>query len=283
MTRLQTAIWREEPEATDPFAVRRARCHGYDWYGDMLGHTTWAEMMLVLFTGERPSPGAAALFNDLAVVLANPGPRDPSVNAAMSGAVGRPPAAATLIAALAAGAGQGGGGRDVLLTMTAFAERGTDLAAWEAGAAARPAERDDVWPAREGEPGFEPHAARRAGITSDALGALARHAPAGGALSWLVHSGEQLERAVGRPLALSGVAAAAFTDLGLRPEQGEMLTLLLRLPGAAAHALEQGAGGYKAFPFPAIELLDDPLRKAAADPAAAPTPTTATTRMEAIR
>jgi citrate synthase len=70
-----------------------------------------------------------------------------------------------------------------------------------------------------------------------------------------------LETATGLPLALSGVAAAALADLGFTPEQGEMLHLLLRLPGAAAHALEQRHYGHKKFPFFALELEDDPARE----------------------
>jgi citrate synthase len=50
------------------------------------------------------------------------------------------------------------------------------------------------------------------------------------------------------------VAAAALADLGLTPDEGEMLFLLLRLPGAAAHALEQRAAGHKQFPFYELEL-----------------------------
>jgi citrate synthase len=46
--------------------------------------------------------------------------------------------------------------------------------------------------------------------------------------------------------------------LGCTPEQGEMLFLLLRLPGAAVHALEQKHTGYKNFPFFQIELENDP-------------------------
>jgi citrate synthase len=37
-----------------------------------------------------------------------------------------------------------------------------------------------------------------------------------------------------------------------------MLYLLLRLPGAAVHALEQRDGGYKNFPFFSVELENDP-------------------------
>jgi len=59
------------------------------------------------------------------------------------------------------------------------------------------------------------------------------------------------------------VAAAALADLGFNPDQGEMLHLLLRLPGAAAHALEQRTASYKDFPFFVLDLQDDPLKEAA--------------------
>jgi citrate synthase len=49
--------------------------------------------------------------------------------------------------------------------------------------------------------------------------------------------------------------------LGFSPNEGEMLYLLLRLPGAAAHALEQDGYGYKQFPFYPVELEDDPADK----------------------
>jgi citrate synthase len=68
-----------------------------------------------------------------------------------------------------------------------------------------------------------------------------------------------MEDAAGCPLALSGVAAAAFSDLGFTPEQGEILHLMLRLPGAAAHALEQRPLGYKKFPFGTVELEDESI------------------------
>ncbi|WP_201773488.1 citrate synthase family protein [Marinobacter similis] len=61
---------------------------------------------------------------------------------------------------------------------------------------------------------------------------------------------------MGYPLAMSGLAAAAMIDLSMDEDQGSMLYLMLRLPGAAVHALEQKKVGWKKFPFygPAIEL-----------------------------
>ena len=76
-------------------------------------------------------------------------------------------------------------------------------------------------------------------------------------LPWLQQNLAEIEVLAGCPLALSGVAAAAFSDLGLTPEQGEIMYLLLRLPGAAAHALEQRPLGYKKFPFGTVELEEE--------------------------
>jgi citrate synthase len=84
-------------------------------------------------------------------------------------------------------------------------------------------------------------------------------------LSWLATHRTALETAANCPLALSGVAAAALADLGYAPEQGEMLYLLLRLPGAAAHALEQRSHSYKDFPFFSLELQDDVAHPSASE------------------
>ena len=82
----------------------------------------------------------------------------------------------------------------------------------------------------------------------------------GHALSWLQQHRVALEKITDCPLTTTGVAAAALIDLGFTPAQGEMLCLLLRLPGAAVHALEQEKYGWRNFPFfrDGVELIDDP-------------------------
>jgi citrate synthase len=212
-------------------------------------------MLYLLFRGEAPTAAEAGLLETLAVALANPGPRDASVHAAMCGGVGGSTAASCLMAALAVGAGQLAGGREVFLAMQAWADCGTDLAAWRDRLAAPAAEQASVWPTPEHAPGFDPHGVSTATPVRQTLAALGGHAPAT-RLRWLAANCEALEAAAGHPLALAGVAAAAFADLGFSAEEGEMLHLLLRLPGAAAHALEQRHLGYKRFPFFAIEFDD---------------------------
>lgn len=100
----------------------------------------------------------------------------------------------------------------------------------------------------EHAPGFDPHGTQCAKPVLQTLELLS-NIGAGQQLPWLYVHRPELELAAGIPLAISAVAAAALRDLGLSAERGEMLYLLLRLPGAAAHALEQKGYGFKRFPF----------------------------------
>jgi citrate synthase len=258
---IRTRIWLEEPEPDNQFATRAAYCHGYDVYGGMLGQARWVEMLYLLFRGEAPSSAQTELLETVAVALANPGPRDSSVHAAMCGGVGGSTAAACLIAALAVGAGQLSGGREVFLAMETWNSCGTDIDAWLRRLTDPPDVTASIWPTPEHPPGFDPHGVSTPTPVKQTLARLAGISVER-RLAWLEANRSNLETAAGRPLAMSGVAAAAFSDLGFTPEQGEMLHLLLRLPGAAAHALEQWQYGHKKFPFFKVELENDPAREA---------------------
>lgn len=258
---IHTRIWREEPEADNPFSARAAYCFGYDVFGQMLGNARWVEMLYLLFRGEAPTAKQADLIEAIAVALANPGPRDPSVHAAMCAGVCGSTAASTLIAALAAGAGGISGGREVLLALRAWQECGTNLQAWKTFLSSATESVLDIWPDMEHQPGFEPHGVHRTNVVNHAMACFSRLSP-GEHLAWLASNAEALEKAAGRPLSLSGVTAAAYHDLGFSPDEGEMLHLLLRLPGAAAHALEQKGYGFRKFPFFSIDVENDPAKEA---------------------
>ncbi|HEX5125425.1 MAG TPA: hypothetical protein VFW00_01675, partial [Rhodocyclaceae bacterium] len=248
----------QETAALDnPYLTQTARCHGFDVYGQMLGQAKWIDMLFLLFAGEAPSAAQARVLEDLAVALANPGPREASVHAAMCGGVAGSPAAACLMAALAVGAGKVGGGREVFLAMSAWQAAGANTATLVREFAASTQTGLEVWPQTDQWPGFEPHNQHAALPVRQTLARLALHSP-GQALPYLAAQHTVLEARCGHGLALSGVAAAAFHDIGMSPAQGEMLHLLLRLPGAAAHALEQRETGYKNFPFGSIDLQNDP-------------------------
>ncbi|MCB1886578.1 MAG: hypothetical protein KDH20_03125, partial [Rhodocyclaceae bacterium] len=102
---------------------------------------------------------------------------------------------------------------------------------------------DGIWP------GFDPASAH---APSGLLTALARLAAAPGANALV-----RLQGLVGavdgeQGLASVGIAAAAMHDLGVPAGQAEGLFLLLRLPGALAHADEQQGRSYRDFPFFAL-------------------------------
>jgi citrate synthase len=259
---IHTRIWDETGELDNAFATQRARCHGYDVYGAMLGRAGWSDMLFLLLRGEAPTAHQARQLDLLAVALANPGPRDAAVHAAMCGGVAGSTAAASLSAALAVGAGGNGGAREVLLAMQAWEACGTDMARWQAHIAAGPDTSVSIWPAAEPVPGFDPHGVSCATIVRQTLAALIGEAQSvfdedptrAHPLRWLAAERTALEALAGAPLAMAGVAAAALHALGFSAVQGEMLYLLLRLPGAAAHALEQTEMGFRKFPFYTIAL-----------------------------
>jgi citrate synthase len=147
------------------------------------------------------------------------------------------------------GAGQYAGAREVFLACELWRECGTDLSAWQRRLEDPPAHwRDSHWPALEHTPGFDPYAVRRALPVTQTLAAVADASVT--TTAWLADGGAAgLEALAGRPLAMSGLAAAALSGIGLAPEQAEMLYLILRLPGAAAHALEQKSYGWRHYPF----------------------------------
>jgi len=245
---VRSRIWSEEAEPDDPFTARLCRCAGFDVYGEILNKGGYFDYLILLFRGERPAANQSRALEHLAIALANPGVRDYSVRAAMNGGVGGSNNAASLMAALAVGAGQYAGARDLYLACELWRECGTDLDAWARRLTEPPAHwSDSHWPTVEHTPGFEPHAVRRALPVTQTLDVVAQHGVPG--IDWLRASIDELETVAGRPLAMSGVAAATFSGLGFAPEQAEMLYLILRLPGAAAHALEQKDFGWRHYPF----------------------------------
>lgn len=257
--RISTAIWQEESEADNPFAASVCRCAGFDVYGDVLRNASFVEYLYLLFQLEPPDKTQARILEMLAIALANPGPRDHSVRAAMSAGVGGSTHASALMAAIAVGAGNLGGAREIFHAMNCWRICGTDNRKWES-LLQEPVqnERIDVWPEMEHPPGFDPNGTSCPLPVRQLLDILAEQDP-DSCLGWLKKNRGSLESITGLPLTFSGVAAVAFHYLHFSPEQGEMLYLILRLPGAAAHALEQEKLGWRKYPFfgSGLTVVDD--------------------------
>jgi citrate synthase len=260
---LYSRIWEEEPEPADPFLARVCRCAGYDVYGEILNKASWIEYLYLLFKGERPGKVQTALLETLAIALANPGPRDPSVQAASVAGVGGSTMASRVMAAAAVGAGQLGGAHEVFHAMRLWKSSGQTLEIW-AESLGQPAGEFpvDVWPDMEHPPGFDPNASCCPTPVLQTLARLADLAPDGN-LAWLRQNREAMEAIAGAPLSMTGVTAACLNDLEFTPSQAEALSLLFRLPGALAHSLEAEESGLNRYPFHhgSLVLDEDPNQK----------------------
>lgn len=258
---IHTKIWKETAEADNPYSAKQCFCVGYDVYGDLLGKISWSEYVFLLFTQRRPTQTESKLLEAIAVAIANPGIRDHSVRAAMNAGVGGSSSASALMAALAVGAGQLGGAREVSLNMQIWNECCQDIEKWQKYIKnSFIEERPDVWLPIEHTPGFDPNGVSCSMPIKQVLIHLTKLAGAESHLAWLQENRITLEQYADAPLAMTGVISAAFFDLELNDEQGEMLFLMLRLPGAAVHALEQKHNGWRKYPFfgDAINLENDP-------------------------
>ena len=257
---ITTKIWNEVPEDDNPFAAKVCYCSGFDVYGDLLGKASYIEYLYLLFKLEPPSQNRVLLLEGLAIALANPGIRDHSVRGAMNAGVGGSTHASALMAALAVGAGNLGGGREVYNMVKYWEQCGTDIDAWEQMIKEPPVEeRADVWLPMEHAPGFDPNGASCTLPVRQVLEHMVRIGE-GEKLEWLQTNRECLEQFAECPLAMSGVAATILHELQLSPNQAEMLYLLLRLPGAAVHSLEQEKLGWRRYPFfgDGLKLTNDP-------------------------
>ena len=261
---IHTKIWHEEAEPNNPFAAAKCSCAGYDVYGEILHKASWFEYLYLLFKLERPQPWQAELLEKIAIAIANPGIRDHSVRAAMNAGVGGSTSASALMAALAVGAGHLNGAREVFVMMEWWKRCGVNIEDWQNTINNPPKhKRASVWGDIEHTPGFDPTGTVCTQPVLQTLDTLITIKD-DSYLSWLQKNRKELEKLTDSPLNMSGVISTALMDLEFTAEQAEMLYLIMRLPGAAVHALEQKQLGWKKYPFfgSALKISNDPLKEA---------------------
>lgn len=258
---ITSKIWGETALPDHPHVADKCLLAGYDVYGDLLGNVHWVEYLYILFRQTAPTEEQRDMLNHLAVAIACSGQRDHCTQAAMSAAAAGSTLASSLIAALAVGAGQLGGGHEVYHAMLDWQICTMDKIKWKQqienfveNHAVEP-----IWPEVEHPPGYTPIGTCCATPVVKTLNLLADISIAKHA-RWLQGNRLSLEEFAGMPLSMAGVAACAFVDLGFDPQQGEMMYLLLRLPGAAALSLEQHQRGWRDYIFhrDGLNVTNDP-------------------------
>ncbi len=210
---------------------------------EMMGRVSFGEAIHLLLTGELPTPSIGRLVEAMLVSFIDHGATPPSTLAARNAAT----TGASLRGAVAAGVlgfGRHHGGdilacRALLEEGLARVRSGSSVAEAAVALTARLIATDEIPP-----PGFG-HRYHTRDPRATRLLQLAHELEVDHDYSQLIRA---LEHAFGRhaaladrslPVNVDGAIAAICGDLGLSPEVSDALLIISRVPGLAAHALEE--------------------------------------------
>ncbi|GLX80305.1 hypothetical protein tinsulaeT_36450 [Thalassotalea insulae] len=84
----QTKILLEQPSESNHYISQKSYLYGYD-VAQLISKKSFAETLLLLFTGELPAAANARLLERLMIALINLGPRHPAVKASMTAGVSK--------------------------------------------------------------------------------------------------------------------------------------------------------------------------------------------------
>lgn len=214
---------------------------------EVMGRLTFGEAIYLLLMGEVPSPGIGSLMEAMLVSFIDHGATPPSTlaarNAATTGAATR-----ACVAAGVLGFGRYHGGD--ILTCMEFLDRG--LALVREGTSVRAAAEHllaGLSATGEAPPGFghrfhtrDPRAARLFQMALE-LEVEADHVRMIRAVEMLLNGRSGGRRTDDRPLPINidGAIAAVCGDLGIPASIADVLLIISRVPGLAAHAEEEKA------------------------------------------
>ncbi len=233
--RISTQIWQETPAADNPYITAALHCQGYD-LRELMRKRSFVDVFYLMFRGDLPSRAQAQLLEQLMIALITPGPRHPASRAAMNVGVGKThPVHILPIAASVLGGDYAGGG-EVESAMRWLSEHINQPVI------------ECLAQEQHESTGF----GRRQGgvqLLAVSLGEqLSQLDGAGPHLRWGVEMSRALG-AQGKGWLMTGVAAAAFLDLGFAPRAGACLLQLLGAPGLVAQGLEYAGKPLVAMPF----------------------------------
>jgi citrate synthase len=241
-----TGIWKEVPAPDNPYAADAAYCHGYP-LSELIEKRGFIDMLFLLLTGELPGSGQRDLLNRLMVGLCNPGPRHPAVRAGMMAAVSKTVAPNILPLSLAVMGGEHLGAMEVERSMRFLRRHRRRDGAQVGRSVVRPGDKPDVGDTHVA-PGFGELYGGPDRVTARVAHAVSKSPGAGATLAWC-HDFVSAIEPHGFSWLSTGLAAAAFLDLGLHPRVGAGLYQFVSAPGILAHAMEMANKPLTAMPF----------------------------------
>lgn len=241
-----TRIWEELPCPDNPYIAQTCRCHGYDLL-ELMQKRGYVDILYLLFRGELPNVDEARLLERLMIGLINPGPRHPATRAAMNAGVGKTDPNHILPIALSVYGGNYLGSGQVEAAMRFIRQNRNQDPVRHAQILLEtelpPAEGD--WHIASGFGSYYGGIDSMSAQLAEQLVTLPGDAPN---LKW----GNAFAKALNTQnmgwLSI-GLAAAAFTDLGIHPRHAPGLLQLIVSPGLFAHGIELANKPRTSMPF----------------------------------
>jgi citrate synthase len=245
--KIVTKIWQEQASPYNPYLAEKCLCHGYD-LEELSRKKGYADVLFLLFNGELPNSEQAKLLETLLVALINPGPRHPATRAAMTAGVGKTNPAHILPIGITVMGGAHMGGEEVSKSIRFLRKNiknsPIDVAGQlESGQGHKTSDGDEHI-----APGF---GSRYGGIDpmpQKIARSLLKLPGNTDTIKWGQKFVETLKE-LKMGWLTSGVAAAAFCDLGFHPRAGAGLFQIISAPGILAHGLEMANKPITAMPF----------------------------------
>lgn len=240
-----TQICYEKPSEDNPYIAESTHLFGYDLI-ELATKKSFVEVLLLLNTGELPSPEASVLMNTLMVGLINPGPRNSAVRAAMNAGVSKTNTSHILPIGLMVLGGEHNGSIEVEKAMH-FIQQHQQQPIEQTLSLINQSTRP-----REGDfhpiPGIGTKFGDKDLVCCDLAKHIATLDGVGQSFKWV----EQVIASIQQTdigWLVSGLTAAVLLDLGIQPREGGALFQLLCSPGILAHGLEQTHLPVTSMPF----------------------------------
>jgi len=257
---IRTGVCREFSSETNPFVAEKTLWHGYD-AEKLSANYGWTEMLFLMSQGELPTPEQNLLLNKVMAFLANPGPRDAAVRAAMNCGIGKTPVPTILTTGLTVRGGMAEGAMHIEAAMRllngqlpANEERLSNQfdyieqlihdyrVFWKTH------KDDEIVPWPEVPPGFGLYYGERDKRAEKLLAMIGVNNAE--ALSLALEIEAVLSEEEGPVfLTLSGAVAAMLCDLGFSPEHGAGIYMIAGSAGILAHGVEQLPRNWNEYPF----------------------------------
>ena len=248
--KIQTKIWSEQASGVNPYIADKTLIHGYNQL-ELISKKTYSEMVYLTLKGELPGKEQAALLDATFVALSNLGPRHAATRAVMNASVSKSDITHLLPIGTSVLSGSYLGAAEVyesvrfirknmnknpdLVLANVLSQRALD-AKLEAGEL----------------PGF---GSRYGGVEimpEKIAEQLSQFSAAGKGFEWC-NAFMALAKEYDIGWHITGVAAAAFTDLGFSPKAAAGLFQIAASLGLLAHGIEMSNKPLTAMPFVAEE------------------------------